>query len=700
MSLNVALSTAVSSLLLIEKQMGVASNNISNANTAGYSEETVQVAEAVTGGQGTGVTDLGVTSEVNQYLLASVQTATGQSAQATAYNTLYQDLQTALGSITTNETGNNDLASQMSTLQTDLTTLATTPSDTALTTNVVQDLDNITSNLRSMSSQIQTLRTTADQNITDTVNDANTQLNAIASLNAQINTAQASNQSTASLQDLRNNALSSLSADLGVSSYIDSSGMMQVFTTSGQPLLVGNQVVPLSHTAVSIGPNSSYASGNINGIMAGKIDITSSVTSGKLAAYIQMRDTELPNAQSALDSMARQLSSTVNGIYGLSTSQTPPPASITGTNTTAFNGTDTVSAAPGTTVRVALLDSSGNVANYVNVDLSKATAIDDGSSTSVVSLINAALASQTPPLDASASLNSSGQLVLSSTSTSAPGINISTLSGSIGAPGTTGTDFASYFDMQTPAPNQLLTGGASSNTISASNIQVQANILAQPAKLSTGNGSMATMLSEALLQNESFNSTVTSANQWASAAAVPGGSGSFTINTGSVPVSVQVNATDSLQTIADNINAAAAAAGSSLTASLVGNGTTQPLHLQISSGTQDAVTFSAVNGSALSALGISASPAGYLGATSTTLAGYASDIISDIATRANTAASVQTTQSTTLTALQNNLSSQSGVNTDEEMAKLTQLQSSYAASAKIVSTVQTMFNALLQAVTG
>ena len=39
MSLNIALSSAVSSLLTIEQQMAVTSSNISNANTVGYTEK-------------------------------------------------------------------------------------------------------------------------------------------------------------------------------------------------------------------------------------------------------------------------------------------------------------------------------------------------------------------------------------------------------------------------------------------------------------------------------------------------------------------------------------------------------------------------------------------------------------------------------------------------------------------------------------
>ena len=40
---DLALSSAVSSLMLLQQQMSVTSNNISNANTVGYTAESVTV---------------------------------------------------------------------------------------------------------------------------------------------------------------------------------------------------------------------------------------------------------------------------------------------------------------------------------------------------------------------------------------------------------------------------------------------------------------------------------------------------------------------------------------------------------------------------------------------------------------------------------------------------------------------------------
>jgi flagellar hook-associated protein 1 FlgK len=90
--------------------------------------------------------------------------------------------------------------------------------------------------------------------------------------------------------------------------------------------------------------------------------------------------------------------------------------------------------------------------------------------------------------------------------------------------------------------------------------------------------------------------------------------------------------------------------------------------------------------------------AGFLGSSSTSFSSYAANLISDIATRASNANSDADTSSSSLSTLTTSFANQSGVNTDEQTALLTQLQSYYAASAKVISTANAMFTSLLDAV--
>ena len=694
---DLALSSAVSSLMLLQQQMNVASSNISNANTAGYTAESVTVAAQVTNGVGSGVQNLGIVSNVDKYLQAQVITANSDSTQASTYNTYYQNLQQAMGQISQSDTGGNDISSQLATLQAGLSSLAATPQNSSLANGVISSLDSVTSTMRSTSQQIQTLRSQADQQISDTVDDVNTQLDAINSLNTQIATAQARGQSTAALDDQRTTALKSLSADVGVGYFANEQGELQVYTTAGQPLITGNVVNHLSHQSVSVSGSMTYPGGGINGIMVGSTDITATIGTGKLASLVQQRDNELPAAQNALNYLAQQVASGLNAVSNLG-SASPPPSTLTSASPANYLGTDTVTpsvANPGASppvsdlaVRVALTDSSGQVQSYQDVDLSTAGTVDD-----VVNAINTAFGSNVASL-------SGGALQLTSP-TAGQGISVATLSGTL-----SGTDFSSFFHL-----NDVITGGASAATIGVNPAMLKNSSLLPLGKLNStvpaptvpfsgvgaGDGSTAQAMASAMLTNQTFTTgTATGTTTFNSANAGLNVAGSFTINGGSSPITVQVTAGMTPQNIVDAINTAATAAGSTVSASMIGNGIHQ---VQISSG-GNAVTFSNVTGNALSSLGIASSPTGHLGAATTTYGGFASNLIADVASRAAAAQTDSTAKTTTLTSLQTTLSNQSGVNVDQQTAMLTQLQNLYAASARVITTQTAMFQSLIQAVGG
>src|SRR5579862_8319629 len=94
------------------------------------------------------------------------------------------------------------------------------------------------------------------------------------------------------------------------------------------------------------------------------------------------------------------------------------------------------------------------------------------------------------------------------------------------------------------------------------------------------------------------------------------------------------------------------------------------------------------------ATGLGSATAPYSG----TLAQYMSAIVTQQSQAATAATNLQQGQDTVLTALQQRFNDQSGVNIDTEMSNLIALQNAYSANARVMSTVQQMMNALLQAV--
>ena len=586
-SLNIAQSIAFSGLSATQVQISVASANIANADTKGYTQKTANQVSSVTGGVGTGVNITGITSTVDKLLLKSLVGATSDLGSANTTNNYLTQLEQLYGNTSSDSssTTGTSLANTLASFESALSSLASTPNSESLQSNAVSALDAVTAQLQQTSSGIQKLRSNADQDISSAVGDINSDLQQISDLNTQIKQETAAGQSTADLEDQRNSALQDLSTMMNVNYFTASNGDLQVYTSSGQSL-VDSTAHPLSYTPVSnVTASTTYTPGSssgFSGITVNGVDITSQITSGNVGSLITLRDQTLPAAQSQLDELASQLASSVNAVSNQGTS-VPPPTSLTGTATT--SSTAALSATG--TVRIAVADQSGNLVSYQDFTLSSYTTVG-----AFVTAINSGTSGVT------ASINSSGQLTLTA-SGSGKGVSINEMTSSVGS---SGEGLSDYFGL-----NDLVTG------TNASNIAVRSDILSGTAGLPT-----ATLDSSASL-------TV----------------GNSVLSSGSATI---INALQSTLTGSTNF-----------------------------------------------------AMAGGLGATTGSFTDYAAAIVANVAAKATTAASTYTNKQTAQLTYANSLSSESGVNIDEETANLSTLQNKYAAASELIQVVNTMFSSLMTA---
>lgn len=90
--------------------------------------------------------------------------------------------------------------------------------------------------------------------------------------------------------------------------------------------------------------------------------------------------------------------------------------------------------------------------------------------------------------------------------------------------------------------------------------------------------------------------------------------------------------------------------------------------------------------------------AGGFGAQSNTLQDYANTIIGSLASDASFAQSVHESSQFSFDALKERMLNEQGVNIDEELANITQIENAYQASAQVLNTIQELFDSLIQAV--
>lgn len=585
MSLDVALRIATSSLMTTQVQISVASANISNADTKGYTVKTANQVANVSAGVGTGTMITSITSSVDKLLLKSLMQATSALGSADTSNSYLNELQALYGTTSGTDSTGTSLANTIASLETAISSLSGTPSSAALQANVVSALDDVAAQLRDTSSGIQQLRGDTDNQIASSISDVNGQLKTIASLNTQIKQTAALGQPTGDLEDQRNTALQDVASKMDVSYFISSTGDMQVYTTSGQTLVDSSAHLLSYATAATVTAGTAYDStstSGFSGIMLNGVDVTSQIKSGDIGALISLRDTVLPAAQDQLDQLANELADSVNAVNNQGSSL-PPPSTLTGT--TAVTASTALSATG--TVRIAVTDRSGNLASYGDLDLSSYATVGD-----LVSAINGISG-------LSASIDSSGHVAISSTGSST-GVSINEMTSSVGSSGQGLSDWLGLNDLVTA------TG--------ASDFAVRSDILSNSG-----------LLAVATLDSSPSPAT-----------------GSQVLSAGST-------------TVVHNLYAA-----------LTGS-----------------TSFSAVGG---------------LGSSTGSFADYAASIISNVASKAAAASSDYTAKETTQSTFASAMSSQSGVNLDEETARISTLQAQYSAASQLIQAINQMFTSLMAAV--
>src|ERR1700751_5537354 len=137
LSLNSAAYIAFSGLSAAQVQISIASSNISNADTTGYTEETANQVSTVTGGAGSGVEITGISTSVDKLLLKALIGATSDLGSADTTNNYLTELEDLYGTVdgsssSSSTTTGNSLANTLPSFESALSPLAPTPPSSSL----------------------------------------------------------------------------------------------------------------------------------------------------------------------------------------------------------------------------------------------------------------------------------------------------------------------------------------------------------------------------------------------------------------------------------------------------------------------------------------------------------------------------------------------------------------------------------------
>jgi flagellar hook-associated protein 1 FlgK len=316
MSLSQALSVALAGIHVTQQGLSVIAGNVANANTPGYVDETVTPVEVVSGGgAGAGVDSSGINRNLNALLQSQLWTESSGGSYADTAARLYQQLQPIYGTPGSSSSFDAVFNNFTSALQ----ALATSPSSYSSQSAVIGAAQALAQNLNGMTTGIQQLRSQAETGIAGDVQTANTALAQIAKINAQLETAPP-DAATATLQDQRDQDVAQLSQLMNVRVQKTANNQYALFTSTGQQMVSGTQASQISFNNVGTLSATELWSANPSQDGAGTITLTSpsgsqsdliasgAIQSGEIGAYLQMRDSILPQAQNQLDELANQMS--------------------------------------------------------------------------------------------------------------------------------------------------------------------------------------------------------------------------------------------------------------------------------------------------------------------------------------------------------------------------------------------------------
>jgi flagellar hook-associated protein 1 FlgK len=304
------LSSGVTGLLAFQTALQTISNNISNVDTPGYSEETANlVANPGTstnvGWIGDGVSVDSVTRSYSNFLDAQTQSATSSYNQFNTVSGLADSINNMFGNSTTG------LSATLQSFSQSIQTMANSPAETATRQAVLSQAQSVISTFQGYQSNLTQLGAQVNTQIQSSASTISSLAQSIASLNKQIMAAQGSNtaQPPNALLDQRNNLIDQLSQDVSVSTVAQSDGSLSVFIGTGQALVSGGQAATLSATPDQF--NSGQLDLSLKG-SSGSTDITSQLTGGTLGGLLQFRSQMLIPGENALGQAAVTLTNLVN----------------------------------------------------------------------------------------------------------------------------------------------------------------------------------------------------------------------------------------------------------------------------------------------------------------------------------------------------------------------------------------------------
>lgn len=350
MSLTSALNSAVSGLQVSQKGLEIASHNIGNANTEGYSRRVISTATADSGGFGAAGVKVGeIQRATSRFISEQVVTQSAALGKAEVRDRFLTNTQDLFGSLSSNSSIGQRLADAMTRME----TLALEPESATAASALIDDAVGLARDLNGISDEVTRLRGEADLEIDAAVDQLNTDLLLVAELNEQIAAAnQNVSQDSGDFADQRDQALKRIGEMINIKTFTRPTGEVVVFTGDSRMLVDGHA------RTLNYAPSSDHTVGAAfqDITLADGTSVQADIRDGKIKGLLEVRDRILPNLHSQIDAFAANVRDVANAVHNRGTGL-PASPSLTGSRVFADPATDAVTL--GDAVRFVVADANG-----------------------------------------------------------------------------------------------------------------------------------------------------------------------------------------------------------------------------------------------------------------------------------------------------------------------------------------------------
>ncbi|MFK4501807.1 flagellar hook-associated protein 1 FlgK [Bradyrhizobium japonicum] len=300
MSLTAALDSARASLMASGIQSSTISRNIAGASAAGYSRK-IAVLDNL---PGAGVYVAAIQRAASSGLYNNVLIATSGSAKQ---NAILDGLQKISASTVDDPELGQSPAAQLNKLKQALQQYANAPDNTTLAQAAVTSAKDMATALNQATKTVQTVRQGADADMATSVGNINQLLTQFDKVNTAIVKGTIAGDDVTDYLDQRDNIVSKMSQEVGVSMTLRANGDAALYTDSGV-VLFDKTARSVSFAATNIyTPGTTGNAVYIDGVPVTGANSVMPIKTGKLAGLAQLRDNATVTYQSQLDEVARGL---------------------------------------------------------------------------------------------------------------------------------------------------------------------------------------------------------------------------------------------------------------------------------------------------------------------------------------------------------------------------------------------------------